>query len=480
MKKILFVFVLSLILYNGCNSIYKYVFLPPERIEYTLVADQIGMKALIEKDTNYFISDDGLVVGYNAKNWKIEIRYMTDYQLNNFEFPDESDDEEFSANPYTYGNWIDPLLGYSPRRFTIFKVSVFNYTNSKINYDPELSLMLTDRGDNFWAYGREQKSAKHLSIEEYYKKKKGTTGVDDDIFETRMGIVRNTMFHPGKPIYKGDSRDGLILFDPIVEEVENLKINVSKFVLGYDENNEPSDFIDLLFFFKQIPLDKKEINKMQTTKVDSVQIVNIAQIQYNVQPGVLRYEQPWNPLPQSIFNLINYAQKNLSLKTKFIQSTFDDPEVKKSKIAFLVGSGLVPEFPSNFISGCADYLTTGGFLFIDNGYFKSDYPYNQSMEEFLKNVQKLLPGKTEFKAISLEHKIFNSFQKFSQLPPGQDDQTANYEKYNFLKGLFVEGKLVAVLSNKGYPVLWSGEQNTVENSKQLEFGLNLISFTIKK
>ncbi len=479
MKKIIIAFIASLTLI-GCNSIYKYVFLPPERIEYTLIADKNAMANLSATDTSYYFSEDGLVVGYNAKNWKIEIRYMTDYQLNTFEFPEESKSGEFSGNPYTFGNWIDPKLGYTPRRFTVFKVSVYNYTNSKINYDPELSLLTTDRGDNLHAYGREQKSAKYASLEEYYKKRKGSSGVDEDIFETRMGIVRNTMFHPGKPIYKGDSRDGLIVFDPIVDEIENIKINVNKFVLGYDENNEPSDFCDLVFFFKQVPLDRKALDKQLPKQTDSISVVNFAQIQYNAQPGPMRYEQPWNPLPQSIPNLIEYAQKNLNLKTKFVQSTFDDPEVKQAKIAFLFGGGVVPEFTNSMIKSCADYLSSGGFLYIDNGYFKSEYPYNQNMENFLKEVQKQLSGKAEIKSISFEHKIFSAYTKFTQLPQGQDDITANYEKYNYIKGLFWEGKLIAVISNKGYPVYWSGGQPSIDNQKQLDFGLNLVSYSLKK
>src|SRR3989337_801243 len=127
---------LSTFLLAGCDSVYKYIFLPPERTEYTLLPDKKSMDEL--QDSNYFIAKNGQVVGYDAKNWKIELRYMTDYQLNTFEFPEESKSGAFSGNPFTYGNWIDPSLGYSPKRFTVFKVTIYNYTSSKLNFDPEL------------------------------------------------------------------------------------------------------------------------------------------------------------------------------------------------------------------------------------------------------------------------------------------------------------------------------------------------------
>jgi len=128
-----------------------------------------------------------------------------------------------------------------------------------------------------------KKNAKYMSIEEYFKRRKGTSGVDEEVFETRMGISRRTMLYYGKPIYKGDSRDGLVVYDPIVEKVEKLKVNISKFIIGYDENNEPSDFIDLNFFFKQVPLDKESLGKSDVIAVSSDTTLSESQQSINGQ-----------------------------------------------------------------------------------------------------------------------------------------------------------------------------------------------------
>lgn len=249
------VFVLFLF-FSGCDPTYRYVFYPPERTEYTLVPDPELM--LLANDTSYSISNDSLSIIFNRKTFKIEVKYLSDYQLNNFDFPDDSKDGLYSANPFTYGNWVDPEFGYTPNRFTVFKVSIYNYTMSKINFDPERSFLVTDRGDIFPGYGREEKSSKNESLESYFRKRKGSSGVDDEIFERRMGIIRTTVLYLGKPIYQGDSREGLVAYDPLDESVQQVKLVLNNFIIGYDENNEPSEFLNLQFYFRRKPLVKEQ------------------------------------------------------------------------------------------------------------------------------------------------------------------------------------------------------------------------------
>ena len=480
MKKFL-LFTFTVFLFAGCNSIFQYVFLPPEREEYTIVPD-LELTTRLE-DSSYFVSKDGKMVGYNAKSWKIEVRYMSDFQLNTYEFPDESRAFDNSGNPYTFANWIDPAVGYTPRRFSVFKVTIYNYTNSKINYDPEASLLLTDRGDKLNAYAREKKNAKFYSMEEYFQKRKGTSGLDDEVFETRMGIVRRTMLTYGKPIYKGDTRDGLIVFDPIMDNIEKLKITIDNFVVGYDENNDPADFVDLEFYFKQVVVPKEErivVDDDKIAKVDSsVTQLSVALIKYTTAPGISNFDVPWNPKPRSLPNLMQIAAKNLKLRQKIVEGSFGDESVNDSHVAFIFGSGTTPEFSSSIVSRCAEYVSDGGIVFIDNVYFAGEYPFLTLMETFLGDVAKKLSGKTEIKRINLDHPLFTSFKELTSLPAGMDDFNNSLMKSDEIKGLFLDGKLVIILSGKGYPVLWSDEGSSYDNATQLDFGVNLISYAIK-
>lgn len=479
MKKLSFIIILGLLL-GGCDAVYRYLVLPDVRQEFAIFPDVAALSAL--NDTAYSVSQDGMSIIYNAKNWKIEIRYMSDYQLNNFEFPEESKLGEFSGNPYTFGNWIDPKLGIIPVRFSVFKVSIFNYTGTKLNYNPEATTLFTNRGDELRAYAREKKNAKNMSMEDYFTKRKGKSGVEDDVFETRMGIVRRTMFYYGKPVYKGDSREGLIVFDPVDESVQQIKIEIKNFVLSYNENNEPAEFRDLVFHFKQKEVTDEIKNNREVinaAKIDStVGSLPIVLLKYNSLQGKVRWEQPWNPYPQSVPNLVAHAQRNTQLKLKFIQGSFDDAFQVKAPIAILFGNGLVPEFSPTFVSASAEFISNGGVIYIDNCYVKEGNNFRPTMDEYLSNLQKKLVGKMEYKRIEDNHAIFTQPTKLNALPNGYDELLPERERSYFLKGIFFNGKLAVIYSSKGYPVHWA-EDLTEANTKQLDFGVNILTYALK-
>lgn len=461
---------------------YQYIFLPPERTEYTLVPDKDAMESI--DDSSYYISKDGLAVGYNAKNWKIEVRYMSDFQLNNFEFPEESKNGEFSGNPYTYGNWVDPSSGFTPRRFTVFKVTIYNYTGSKMNYDPELTLLQTDRGDNFHAYGREQKNAKYGSMEEYFKIRKGSGGVDDDIFETRMGIARRTMLYLGKPIYKGDSRDGLIVFDPIVDQVGKLKITINKLVLEYDENNDPSKFTDLLMYFKQIPLDKNTIKKSnETASSDSsgnksnlsvillqAKYVNdIDQVNRQNLEKLLRVKNQWDPNPEGLEKLKEYTEEKTDMNLKIVQGEITPANLNSAKILLITGVAVNPrikESEDNIVT----FLGNGGFLFLDVSIFLNSEKSTASAD--FDAIASKLGSKAKLQTITLDHPIFSQPNKIASVPEGYEKINTTIEPTFSCRGIFLQGKLVAIEASKSYIMIWSQEDET----SALNFAVNIINY----
>ena len=479
-------FILIFIL-SGCNAIYEYVFLPPKRVAYTLVPDKQAVTVL--NDSSYFISKDGLSMGYDAKNWKVEIRYMTDYQLNTFEFPQESKSGVYSGNPFTYGNWIDPSLGYTPRRFSVFKVTIYNYTGSKLNFDPEISLLQTDRGDNLNAYAREQKNAKYLSMEDYFKKQKGSSGVEDEIYETRMGIARRTMLYYGKPIYKGDSREGLVVYDPIVDEVEKLKISIPRFVIGYDENNEPSDYIDLNFFFQQVPFEVESYKFQESAMISSDTTsqsnqklsgsFRLAQLKYidDARSSILIKEKLpqikdiWDPNPKGITNLLDNIRANTKLNTSLSQVTSDELTQGEFDVLLITGVGASPMLDQN-ISSLVEFIEKGGLVIFDistfkNGIVSSAYKYFQSISEQLK-------GNVQIKNMSTDHPIFNAPKKLPGIPSGYESINGNIEPASQMRGIFLNGKLVAVETSKSYSMIWGDNENT----QALDFGINLAAYSV--
>ncbi|NOZ56370.1 MAG: hypothetical protein GXO73_06190, partial [Calditrichaeota bacterium] len=61
---------------------------------------------------------------WSSPNFLLAVRHVDDETLNK-RFPEVSFRGSKSANPFTYGNWVDPELGYVPPRFTVFEVAMF-------------------------------------------------------------------------------------------------------------------------------------------------------------------------------------------------------------------------------------------------------------------------------------------------------------------------------------------------------------------
>jgi hypothetical protein len=136
MLKKIFLVAIAFFTLNGCDSVYRFLLFPPEKVEYEIVPD-LDMIVSIG-DTSYQIGKDSMTIVYNRGSFKVEIKYMSDYQLNNYEFPEESKGGIYSTNPYTYGDWVDPELGYTPNRFTVFKVSIIITLPPKLTLTPKM------------------------------------------------------------------------------------------------------------------------------------------------------------------------------------------------------------------------------------------------------------------------------------------------------------------------------------------------------
>ncbi|MBI3789041.1 MAG: DUF4159 domain-containing protein [Ignavibacteriales bacterium] len=478
--------VLFLLLAGGCDKAYRYAFFPPERVEYTLVPDPDLLH--LSSDTSYAISRDSLAIVYDRKSYKVEVKYLSDYQLNNFEFSDDSKDGEFSANPFTFAGWVDPQLGYTPTRFTVFKVSIFNYASSKLNLDPELSFLVSDRGDVLSGYGREEKSSRNQSIEGYYRKRKGSSGVDDEIFERRMGIVRQTVLYLGRPIFQGDSREGIVVYDPLDESVEKVKLVMKNFITGYDENGEPSEYADLQFYFRRTQLVKERLKSLMpdttlvaTRKQGAPSVLQkesfeLHQIRYRVEEEQATTNQDWNVKPNALNALAGFLKDSLNAKATIKVSPADSPELINARVGFLFVGPTKPVFSDVEVLSLANMIRRGGFLFIDNAAFSSNYKYFNDMVALLQNIGSKLDRQVRVIPIPIDHQIYKIWQKLTGPPQGMDDIENMPDKRNFLQGLFWRDQLVGLVSSKGYSMMWDKQDRS--QVKQFTLGANVVVYTI--
>lgn len=441
--------------FAGCDSVYYYVMFPSERIEYTLVPN---MQLMGGADSGLFrLSDDKQSIVYDAKDYKIELKYMTDYQLNTFEFPDQSKSGQFSTNPFTYGDWVDPDLGYVPNRFTVFKVTIYNYAGGKINFDPENAVLVTDRGDALACYGREEKGSRNYSMEAYFKRRKGTSGIDDDVFESRMGIVRRTVHYLGKPIFRGDVRDGLIVFDPLVDEVEQVKLTFKDFILGYDENNQASEFTTLNFYFRR---EQFEIPKaagvvpgrsMETPEdlfppgaipsgdlTIAVKTTNVSDVQQLFQP------------------MTEYWRANTELSAKFLKTNVNANDLQKSNGLIIVSDEGQMVLSQSDEDVTAKFIQNGGFVIIDERSALAQSENWQTLNNFVLNVGTILKNDARFGKLPSDHKIFSTWKQITTLPPVDEQLITddNRESRSTLWALFYKERPVIIMSNRGYATAW--------------------------
>ena len=124
-------------------------------------------------------------------------------------FPDDSKGGELSTNPYTYGDWMDPNVGYVRNRFTVFNIAVYNYTYAKMQLEPLKVILLTDRGGYLESYTIAP-VADRKSLEGYYR---GLRGHQREralsLFQTDRDRARDRLWRRRGDFQRGRTTAGL-------------------------------------------------------------------------------------------------------------------------------------------------------------------------------------------------------------------------------------------------------------------------------
>jgi hypothetical protein len=403
------------------------------------------------------LSDDKQTVIYDAKDYKIELKYMTDYQLNNYEFPEQSRSGQFSTNPFTYGDWVDPDLGYVPNRFTVFKVTIYNYAGGKLNFDPENAILVTDRGDALACYGREEKGSRNYSMEAYFKRRKGTSGIDDDVFESRMGIVRRTVHYLGKPIFRGDVRDGLIVFDPLADEVEQIKLTIKDFILGYDENNQASEFTTLNFYFTR---EQFELPKTVGTVAGRTMETVVDLFPPGAIPGgditIAVKTTNVTAVGQLMKPISEYWKQFTEFNATFIETQIQNRDLDRANILMIVSDEGQVTLTQSHEEATARFIQKGGMVVIDERSSLSQSENWQTLNNFVLNIGAILKNEARFGRLPSDHKIFSTWKQITTLPPVDEQLITddNRDSRSTLWALFYRERPVIILTNRGYATAW--------------------------
>jgi len=138
------------------------------------------------------------------------------------------------------------------------------------------------------------------------------------------------------------------------------------------------------------------------------------------------------------------------------------------------------------------YLWNGGFLFLEN--IQANREYSQAEASLRDMMKKTLGSKARFRILSNRHGIYHSFFDFDDgpphsapiidpqavevtiLPPQQLGPEPIYvNEVSFFEGIFLNGRLAAVYSNKALGRSWERE---FRNEPHLKMGVNLVLFAL--
>ena len=215
----------------------------PPQLQYDLHV----MPVLPEGRGDYTIDPDDSSMVFSKEGLLIKIRHLSDPELN----------ERF---PPLYGRSPRQSLhpgrnrsrkGLYPPQFTVFEVEVINKTYAKIEFDPAKATMASG-GETYRYYDPGREGAVVLggnSFTKYYKMELGTSGNEREINLERMGIIYKTVFHRHRPIFRDSSQKGMLVFDPLLPENDELLLTFHEFVLSFDASGNPEETIDVEFRF---------------------------------------------------------------------------------------------------------------------------------------------------------------------------------------------------------------------------------------
>ena len=127
----------------------------------------------------------------------------------------------------------------------------------------------------------------------------------------------------------------------------------------------------------------------------------------------------------------------------------------------------------------ARYLRNGGFVVADNDLPQMQHgPAEASLRQMFRHA---LGRDARFERIPDSHPIYHVFFDLAGPPPGGEvgvgaaENQAGRRASHWLEGIYLDGRLVAVYSDKGYGAFWEKEN---ENEPHVKLGINLVVFAL--
>jgi len=232
------------------------------------------------------------------------------------------------------------------------------------------------------------------------------------------------------------------------------------------------------------PKNKKEVTGFFT--INPIRYSSHQERDWDGNPG-------WNSEPEALNNLIHRMRSFTNIEMDIGKRiTFDDKALLKAPLIFFFGEASF-DMSEAEVQNISKWLRAGGFLIIDNSSADPRGAFARSAKMYIK---KALGVDAQFVILPAKHPLYHCFFDFNTPPPGADQYTSlrsGIEMVPFLEGVFLDGRLAVLYSDKGYGVVWDhgtawgteGQRGQilsggagVDVTRQYQMGINMIVFAL--
>jgi hypothetical protein len=187
-------------------------------------------------------------------------------------------------------------------------------------------------------------------------------------------------------------------------------------------------------------------------------------------------------VPGAIPELVNAINRYTRINAKVEEDLYlDSRDLFRTPFVYVTSKEAF-EATRKEIANLGQYLRSGGFMLVDNVYPKEEYsPSEASLRKLIKDA---LGRDARLETIPDDHPIYHSFFDFDGAPVGSEveaEQAVHLGRTEVvtlvphLEGVFLDGRLAVVYSDKGYGLNW---ERGLDNEVQLRIGVNLVAFAL--
>ena len=200
--------------------------------------------------------------------------------------------------------------------------------------------------------------------------------------------------------------------------------------------------------------------------------------------------KPPDTLKRAVINLVEAVNRYTNINAKVDTHLYlDSRKIYETPFVYVTADKAY-ELTDIERKNFGEYLRKGGFAVIDNG--EPMYEFGQAEASLRQMLKDSLGADAQFLPIPNDHPLYHCFFDFDDGPPqgaeiqmvqttttGAQGETARNSSMakavHYLEGIWLDERLVAVYSDKGYCWKWKDLTN---NEPQLKMGVNFVVFAL--